>query len=174
MTPDSETTTDKKILVLGLGNILLRDEGIGVRVVERMMEEYDFSENVKLMDGGVRGIILMDPITEADYVIVVDAVINDHPPGTLYRLDGDDVRLSVAFKNSVHDMDLLETLCCCELVSGKRPDCVIIGIEPKDYQTDPSLEINQELLDRVPEMIEKVLKEIEAAGGTWSRRTVEA
>lgn len=160
----------KDILVLGLGNILLRDEGIGVRVVERMMRDYEFSDNVRIMDGGVRGIILMDPITEADHVIVVDAVINGHPPGTLYRLDGEDLRLSVAFKNSVHDMDLLETLCCCELVSGKRPEAVIVGIEPKDYQTDPSLEINPELLDRVPEMIENVLKEIEAAGGSWSPR----
>ena len=168
MTPEIETNADKKILVLGLGNILLRDEGIGVRVVERMLEQYEFSDNVELMDGGVRGIYLMDPINEADFVVVVDAVINGHPPGTLYRLDGDDVRLSVAFKNSVHDMDLLETLCCCELVSGKRPDCVIVGIEPKDYQTDPSLEINQELLDRIPEMIDNVLKEIVAAGGSWS------
>ncbi|WP_461209359.1 HyaD/HybD family hydrogenase maturation endopeptidase [Desulfocurvus sp. DL9XJH121] len=162
------TQEDKKILVLGLGNILLRDEGIGVRVVERMQREYEFSDNVTVMDGGVRGIILMDPITEADHVVVVDAVINGHPPGTLYRLTGDDVRLSVAFKNSVHDMDLLETLCCCELVTGKRPSAVIVGIEPKDYQTDPSLEINPELLERVPEMIENVLKEIEDAGGSWS------
>lgn len=159
---------DNNILVMGLGNILLRDEGIGVRVVERMQEQYDFSDNIKIMDGGVRGIILMDPIIDADHVIVIDAVLNDHPPGTVYRLDGDDVRLSLAFKNSVHDMDFLETLCCCELVSGKKPSAVIIGIEPKDYQSDPSLEISQELLDRIPEMIEKVLHEIEAVGGSYS------
>lgn len=162
------TEPDKKILVLGLGNILLRDEGIGVRVVERMMEEFDFSENVQLMDGGVRGMILMDPITQADSVIVVDAVINDHPPGTLYRLDGDDLRLSVAFKNSVHDMDLLETLCCCELISGQRPDAVIVGIEPKDYQSDPLVEISPELVEKIPEMMRMALDEIEAAGGSYT------
>jgi len=159
--------TDNKILVLGLGNILLRDEGIGVRVVERMLEQYEFADNIKVLDGGVRGIILMDPIIDSDHVIVVDAVLNDHPPATIYRLDGEDVRLSLAFKNSVHDMDFLETLCCCELVSGKRPSAVIIGIEPKDFQSDPSLEISQELLDRIPEMIDKVLHEIEAVGGSY-------
>ncbi|MBU1001321.1 MAG: HyaD/HybD family hydrogenase maturation endopeptidase [Proteobacteria bacterium] len=159
---------EKKILVLGLGNILLRDEGIGVRVVERLIEQYEFLDNITLMDGGVRGMILMDPIIQADHIIVIDAVLNDQPPGTVYRLEGDDVKLSMAFKNSVHDMDFLETLCCCELVSGKRPSAVIIGIEPKEYQTDPSLDISQELLDRIPEMIVKILQEIEAAGGSYT------
>jgi hydrogenase maturation protease len=72
----------KNILVLGVGNILLRDEGIGVRVVERVEREFRFSGNVRLMDGGVRGMILMDPITQADHVVVIDAVVNDQPPGT--------------------------------------------------------------------------------------------
>ncbi|BBD07815.1 HyaD/HybD family hydrogenase maturation endopeptidase [Desulfovibrio ferrophilus] len=159
---------ENKILVMGLGNILLRDEGIGVRVVERLLERYEFPQNIRVIDGGVRGMILMDPIIDSDHIIVIDAVLNEHPPGTVYRLDGDDVKLSLAFKNSVHDMDFLETLCCCELVSGKKPSAVIIGIEPKDYQSDPSLEISQELLDRIPEMIEKVLNEIEAVGGTYT------
>lgn len=159
--------TEKSILVLGLGNILLRDEGIGVRVMERLQEEYDFSENVQLMDGGVRGMILMDPMINADHVVILDAVINEHPPGTIYRLEGDDLRLSVAFKNSVHDMDLLETMCCCELISGKRPSAVIIGIEPKDYQSDPLVEISPELEEKIPEMMRMALDEIKAVGGSY-------
>ncbi|WP_028586939.1 HyaD/HybD family hydrogenase maturation endopeptidase [Desulfocurvus vexinensis] len=156
----------KNILVLGVGNILLRDEGVGVRVVERLEREYEFSDNVRLMDGGVRGMILMDPIIAADHVVVIDAVVNGHPPGTLYRLEGDDLRLSVAFKNSVHDMDLLETMCCCELISGKRPSATIIGIEPKDYQSDPLVALSPEIEDRIPELMERALAEIRAAGGT--------
>ncbi len=158
----------KNILVLGLGNILLRDEGIGVRVVERLMAEYDFPPNVTLLDGGVRGMILMDPIIASDSVVVIDAVVNDHPPGTLYRLDGDDLRLSLAFKNSVHDMDFLETLCCCELISGKRPSAVIVGIEPKDYQSDPLVELSPELIAKIPEMMRMALDEITAAGGSYT------
>jgi len=162
------TDTVKKILVLGCGNILLRDEGIGVRVLEKLEEQFVFSDNVELIDGGTRGLVLTDPISESDYVIVVDAVINGHEPGTLYRLHGDDLKLSLAFKNSFHDMDLLETLCCVELITGKRPSAVIVGIEPKVYQTDPSLEISQVLLDKIPEMIDMTLKEIQAAGGSWT------
>nr|WP_209280101.1 HyaD/HybD family hydrogenase maturation endopeptidase [Desulfobaculum xiamenense] len=155
---------------MGCGNILLRDEGIGVRVLERLQDTYDFSENTELVDGGVRGLILTDMISQADHVIVIDAVINGHEPGTLYRLDGDDLKLSLAFKNSVHDMDLLETMCCCELITGKRPAAVVVGIEPKDYQSSPSLEISEELTSRIPEMMDMALKEIEAVGGTWTPR----
>lgn len=160
----------KNILVLGLGNILLRDEGIGVRVVERLMAEYEFSENVTLMDGGVRGMILMDPIISSDHVVVLDAVVNDHPPGTIYRLEGDDLRLSLAFKNSVHDMDFLETLCCCELISGKRPNAVIVGIEPKNYQSDPLVELSPELEEKIPELMRRALDEIQAVGGEFTPR----
>ena len=78
---------EKKILVLGLGNILLRDEGIGVRVVERLIEQYEFLDNITLMDGGVRGMILMDPIIQADHIIVIDAVLNDQGRIDPHRLD---------------------------------------------------------------------------------------
>jgi hydrogenase maturation protease len=161
----------KSILVLGVGNILLRDEGVGVRVVERLGREFAFSDNVRLMDGGVRGMILMDPIIESDHVVIIDAVVNDHPPGTIYRLDGDDLRLSVAFKNSVHDMDLLETMCCCELISGKRPSAVIVGIEPKDYQSDPLVELSPEIEAKIPRLMELALEEIRAAGGDFAPRS---
>ncbi len=158
----------KKILVLGVGNILLRDEGIGIRVVEKMQKKYSFSSNVSLLDGGVRGLLLMDYIAAADFLIVVDAVLGGGPPASIYRLEGDDLRLSIAFKNSVHDLDLLETLACCELATEKRPKAVIIGIEPKDYQSDPSLAISPELVEQIPDIIEKVLHEIKAAGGTYT------
>ncbi|MCK9239152.1 HyaD/HybD family hydrogenase maturation endopeptidase [Desulfocurvus sp.] len=161
----------KSILVLGVGNILLRDEGVGVRVVERLGREFAFSDNVRLMDGGVRGMILMDPIIESDHVVIIDAVVNDHPPGTIYRLDGDDLRLSVAFKNSVHDMDLLETMCCCELISGKRPSAVIVGIEPKDYQSDPLVELSPEIEAKIPRLMELALEEIRAVGGDFAPRS---
>jgi len=161
---------DGKILVMGVGNILLRDEGIGVRVLERLEQDYEFSDDVALMDGGCRGIILTDPISRCRHLIVVDAVLGDGPPGTVYHLEGDDLRRSLAFKNSMHDLDLLETLTCCDLI-GHRPPAVVVGIEPKDYQTSPSLEISRELVDKMDDMVRMVLEEITAAGGSWTLRS---
>ena len=76
----------KQILVLGVGNILLRDEGIGVRVVEKLLETFTFSPNVRLLDGGTLGLRLLEPITAADYLIVVDAIKTGRPPGTIEKL----------------------------------------------------------------------------------------
>lgn len=159
----------KKILVLGVGNILLMDEGVGVKTIEAMEENYDFSENVELMDGGTLGLKLSDYITQSDYLIVVDAVLGGDQPGTIYRLTGDDLKMSLAFKNSMHDLDLLETLACCEII-GNRPEAVVVGVEPDAYKAGMGVELTETVASRMPEIIENVLREIEAAGGAWKEK----
>ncbi len=154
---------DKKILVLGVGNLLYSDESIGLRVVEQLEERYTFSDNVTLMDGGTLGTRLMGPIMESDLLLVVDAVLGNGKPGDLYRLTGEDLRKSVSFKNSMHQTDLEDTLIYCGLV-GNRPDAVVIGVEPEDY-TSMSTELTPALAGRMDEFVAAVLKEVEAAGG---------
>jgi hydrogenase maturation protease len=155
---------DKRILVLGVGNILFTDEGIGVRCIERMQEAYTFSDNVTLMDGGTLGTKLMGPILESDYLIVCDAVLCDDTPGSVYRLMGADLRKSLAFRDSMHQTDLVDTLGMCELV-GNRPEAVVIGMEPADYHS-MALELSETASRSMPVMIESVVREILAAGGT--------
>jgi hydrogenase maturation protease len=156
--------TDKRILVLGVGNILFTDEGIGVRCIEQMQEKFSFSGNVTLMDGGTLGTRLMGPILESDYLIVCDAVLCDDKPGSVYRLVGDDLRKSLAFRDSMHQTDLVDTLGMCELV-GNRPEAIVIGMEPADYQT-MALELSETAQNAMPVMIESVVQEILTAGGT--------
>ena len=156
--------TDKRILVLGVGNILFTDEGIGVRCIEQMQEKFSFSGNVTLMDGGTLGTRLMGPILESDYLIVCDAVLCDDKPGSVYRLVGDDLRKSLAFRDSMHQTDLVDTLGMCELV-GNRPEAIVIGMEPADYQT-MALELSETARNAMPVMIESVVQEILTAGGT--------
>ncbi len=161
-----ESNTNK-ILVLGVGNILYTDEGVGVRAVERLMQNYTFSDNVTLMDGGTLGSRLMDPLLNCTHVIVVDAVLGGDEPGSIYRLTGEDLRKSLAFKNSMHQTDLVDTLIMCDLV-GNRPEAVVIGIEPEDYSTlCPDISsTTQACLDQA---VEIVLNEIDALGGTFKR-----
>lgn len=153
------------ILVLGVGNILFTDEGIGVRIVQELEKRYEFSENVRLLDGGTLGMKLMDYITRCDKLIIIDVVLGDGKPGSIYRLVGDDLRKSLSFKNSLHQTDLTDTLIYCELI-GHRPDTVVIGIEPKNMN-DVSLEVSPEIEKAIPLLIEKVLAEITAAGGSF-------
>lgn len=156
--------TDKRILVLGVGNILFTDEGIGVRCIELMQEKFKFSDNVTLMDGGTLGTKLMGPILESDYLIVCDAVLCDDKPGSVYRLIGDDLRKSLAFRDSMHQTDLVDTLGMCGIV-GNRPEAVVIGMEPFDYES-MALELSPTALSSMPVMVESVIREIENAGGT--------
>ncbi len=162
--------TTKRILVLGVGNILFTDEGIGVRAAEEMERLYDFSENVTIMDGGTLGTRLMDPIMNCDFLIVIDAVLGTGPAGSIYRLTGEDLRKSLAFKDSMHQTDLVDTLIMCELV-GNRPDAVIIGMEPFDYHT-MALELSPISQERQEAHIGFVLEEIVKAGGSYTKKAV--
>ncbi len=158
----------KRILVLGVGNILLHDEGVGVKAVERLLSEYEFSDNVELMDGGTLGIRLLDPISEADHLIVVDAVRNGHPPGTLYRFSIDDFERHITFKNSIHQLDLVETLAFAEVL-GKRPSAMVVGIEPENM-APWGMDITATVEAVLPEACAMVLEEITAAGGSFQLR----
>ena len=151
------------ILVLGVGNILLKDEGVGVRVIEQLQAEYSFSPNVRLMDGGTLGIRLLDDITGADHLIVVDAVRNDQPPGTLYRLLAEDLTRCVSFKNSLHQTGLLETLAYAEMLE-QRPTTVVVGIEPEDI-SPWGIELTVTVRERMAALVSNVLREIQQAGG---------
>ncbi|NLI34670.1 MAG: HyaD/HybD family hydrogenase maturation endopeptidase [Deltaproteobacteria bacterium] len=157
---------EKKILVLGVGNILLRDEGVGVRVVEKLQAEYDFSPNVELMDGGTLGLRLMEPISEADVLIVADAVKNGEPPGTVYRLPAEMLAKRVAFKNSLHQLNLVETLMLTEILGNSPGVAVVIGVEPADI-SPWGVELTDIVQERVSEMCARVLEEVEKAGGSY-------
>lgn len=154
-----------QILVLGVGNILLKDEGLGVRVVEKIRAGYAFSTNVELMDGGTLGMALMDSIMGCHRLIVVDAVVNGGRPGDIYRLTGLEMGKSVAFKNSMHQSDLLETLAACKAL-GSCPETVVLGMEPRDF--DPwGLDLTPPVQARLEDLCRAVLAEIKSCGGSF-------
>ncbi len=157
-----------KILVLGVGNVLFRDEAIGVKTVLELKEHYRFPDNVTLTDGGTLGIGLMESLMNCDLAIIIDAVKGGYEPGTLYRLVGEDLRKSMSFSDSMHQTDLVDTLIFCDL-AGKRPDCVVIGIEPADFHT-MDLELSPEIQAKQPQLIEEVLKELKSHGVVYSKK----
>lgn len=160
----------RRILVLGVGNILYTDEGVGVRCMEKLEREYEFSDNVTLMDGGTLGMRLMDALLNCDMAIVLDAVLGGQDPGTIYRCTGDELRKSLAFKDSMHQTDLVDTLIMCDIV-GNRPEAVIIGMEPFDYET-LAVELSPIAQNRQETLIGFVLEEIAQAGGSYAKKAV--
>ena len=125
---------DKRILILGVGNILLTDEGFGVRAVDYLEAHYRWPVHVRLMDGGTQGLMLMPELQECDFLVVLDVVLGPEAPGTVYLLEGEDLRKSLSFRDSMHQTDLLDTLVTCDL-AGHRPEAIVIGLQPFDYKT---------------------------------------
>ena len=149
-------------MILGVGNLLFTDEGVGIRVAEALRLRYEFPENVEVVDGGTLGIHLLGFISAADHLIVVDAVRNDREPGTLYRLAGEEIPKRILAKNSLHQVDLLEALTLCEALD-KVPETVILGVEPEDITT-MGVELTPTIGAKVDALIEGVHGELSRLG----------
>lgn len=158
----------ENITVLGVGNILYSDDGVGIRVVEKLEAEYNFPDNVIIVDGGVLGINLLGVISNAGKLIVVDTVLNNARPGDLHRLDHDQIPNRILAKNSLHQVDLIEALTLCSTMDHV-PRTTIIGIEPKDLNT-LSEKLTPTVEARLEDLTNSVLEEISSLGGTWSQR----
>jgi hydrogenase maturation protease len=158
-----QTPEPSRILVLGIGNILLMDEGVGVRVIEALRNSFDFSDNVLLMDGGTLGLSLLDSIMEADSLVVIDAVCAGTPPGTLHRLTDCDLDSFLGRSNSLHDLGLAETLVAARMLD-KRLDVVILGVEPESI-SNWSTNLSETVARRIPDLVTSVRSEVERMGG---------
>ncbi len=152
-----EGVSPQKIVILGVGNLLLSDEGVGVHVAHELMK-LDLPPEVSVVEGGTDGFRLLNVITGADRVIVVDAVRSGAEPGSIYRFDVKDVRnVPPGFMTSVHQVGILEVIELSELI-GKTPRTTVIGVEPKSLEM--SMELSPEVKEKIPRIIELVLDEI--------------
>ena len=147
------------ILVLGIGNILLSDEGVGVHVIEKM-RQVSMSEDVELVDGGTAGADLLDVLAEREKVIVVDAVQADCEPGTVLRFTADELVQSSQDSMSLHELGLAEALTMTGQLGCAPEDVVVFGIKPKDIGY--GLELSEEIAASVPKVVELVQAEISA------------
>ncbi len=148
-----------RVTVLGVGNILLSDEGVGVRVVELLSQRYAFPDHVRILDGGVLGVRLMGIIGDTDILIVVDAVCNQGAPGDLYRLADHQVPRRVLAKQSMHQMDLPEVLAMCKAIDHD-PRVVVIGVEPEDMNT-LDIRLTPAIAARLDDLVSMVLAEMD-------------
>lgn len=145
------------ILVLGIGNILLRDEGVGVRVIERL-QKMRLPDNVELVDGGTAGADLMDVLAERKKVIVIDAVQADCEPGTVLRFSADVLTSNDRPGVSLHEMGLSEALNMTKKLGCAPENVVVFGIKPADISC--GLELTEQISASIPRVVELVLEEI--------------
>ncbi len=144
-------------LIVGIGNILLADEGVGVRVVERL-RSIPLPDTVELVDGGTAGADLIDILADRDKVIVIDAVDLGTTAGTLYRLTPEQIEASVD-SLSLHQLGLAETLKMVKLMKKPLGEVIIFAVQIGSIE--PSLNLTPSVSAVVESLILQILMEIE-------------
>ena len=144
-------------LVMGIGNILLRDEGVGVRVVEAM-QRIDVPEDVELIDAGTAGADLVDIVADRRKLIVVDAIEAGEEPGTILRLSPENLLPQGEEAISIHQLGLVESLAMAKHLGCAPREVSIVGIQPGEIS--PGMELTPEVADAVPKAIQVVLAEL--------------
>lgn len=156
-----------KVLLLGIGNVLWADEGFGVRVIEEIARRYRFGPNVRLLDGGTQGIYLVDDIRWAEVLVVFDAVDYGLPPGTLKRVEGDEVpKFMGAKKMSLHQTGFQEVLALADLLGDYPRHLLLIGVQPVELD-DFGGSLRPEAKARIEPAIRLAREYLESFGVVW-------
>jgi len=151
-----------RVVILGVGNTIRADEGIGVHVVDALERDYALPEGVMAIDGGTSSMEMLDDLSNLDFLLVIDAVNDGKPPGALIRLAGDDVPVFFRRNLSPHGIGLSDVLAALEFLGASPKETLILGMQP--VSMDLSMELTPEAAARVPELVAQVVAELSARG----------
>ncbi len=121
----------KNIAVIGVGNVLFKDEGIGVFVIKYLQENYNFEPQIDLIDAGTLGFRLMEYLEDYKHVILVDTISIKDSPGSVYRLTDNELAGIGSYHQTAHEVEVLQMLELTAL-KGKRAEVIIIGVIPEN------------------------------------------
>ena len=147
-----------RVTVLGIGNILLSDEGVGVHVVDLLREQYAFSPAIDLVDGGTMGLDLLPLFQTRDKILIIDAVDFGKAAGHVGVLNGNNIPSVLNSKLSVHHIGLSDVLFAAKLMREAPPDVCLVGVQPK--YLDVGLDMTDEVRAQLNTIIDHVLKKL--------------
>jgi hydrogenase maturation protease len=151
-------------VVIGLGNPLMADDGVGLAALARLRDEWDLPPGVELVDGGTWGMNLLPTIEDAGRVLLLDAIHRQAAPGTLHRLSHDELPRYLATKISPHQVDLHDVLALAELRGTLPSETLAVGLEPE------RVEMIAELSPVVADGIDRLLALAVAELAAWGHR----
>jgi hydrogenase maturation protease len=159
------------LLVLGLGNLLLEDDGIGSAAVAFLDDHYMAPVGARVLDGGTLGLSLLPYLEDADAVILVDAIKADTAPGTLVRLDGDDVGPAVATRLSPHQVGVADLLDGARWLDRYPRHVILLGLVPESM--DLAVGLTSQVRPAVPALVERIVEEARTLGFVFRRKDVD-
>jgi len=150
--------TTPTVLVLGIGNLVMGDDGVGVRVVQKLQREYRLPEYVDVMDGGTLGLDILPRLEGIERLILIDAVETGKKPGTCIRLVGDEIPQALETRVSAHQMGIKDLLAVSRLTGHIPQEMVLVGVQPGSIGMDT--ELTPEVEAKVDVMLANVLNEL--------------
>jgi hydrogenase maturation protease len=147
-----------RIIVLGVGNTLLTDEGVGVKAIERLQRDFALPPDVIVIDGGTTGMEMLEDLSGADHIIMIDAVRSGKAPASLVRLADEQIPVFFRTKLSPHQIGLSDVLATLELMGEQPGGITVIGVEPVSLETGMALSPQVEAC--LPKVIEMVVAEL--------------
>jgi hydrogenase maturation protease len=127
-----------RTLVLGLGNLVHSDDGLGVHAIQALQRDPRVPRDTVLMDGGTQGLSLLPHVSSFERLLVIDALDTGEPPGTLMRLEGESLR-NMPGKSSVHQLGLADMLVALELLDEMPAQIVLLGVQPQSTEWSAEL-----------------------------------
>jgi hydrogenase maturation protease len=156
------------LLVLGLGNVLCGDDGLGAVAVHLLQRRYRAPDGVLVLDGGTLGLSLLPYLEEAHEAILVDAIRDDGPPGSFVRLEGDDVGPAVAGRLSVHQVGVADLLEGARWRERYPSRVILLGLVPRSLELGlgrtPAVEA------ALPALVERIVAEAGRLGHAFVPR----
>jgi len=123
-----------KNIVIGIGNLLFCDDGIGVIAIKYMNENFEFTPELELLDGGTLGFNLAEYFLEYDNVFIIDTISINDKAGEIYKIPSQELLGSGAYKSTAHEVEVIQMLEACEL-EDKKAKVTIFAIVPEDIQS---------------------------------------
>lgn len=138
----------------------MTDDGVGVRVVQRLTSQYVFPDGVTVLDGGTLGLDLLPFLEDLDHLLIIDAMATGGPAGTIVRLTGDEIPIAFETKLSPHQMGLKDLLAVSILQGHVTPETVLLGVQPEAIEL--GVELSPAVEAKLQTLVEMCLRELAA------------
>ena len=147
------------VTILGIGNLLMGDEGVGIHALNKLQESYTFSPDINFVDGGTIGIDLIPYFEECKKMIIIDAVDFQEEPGYVGVLQNEEIKYRFNTKLSLHHAGLSDVLSIIELQEIEAPDMVLIGVQPE--KVEMGIELTETISNKMESVIQIILNKLE-------------
>lgn len=149
----------RRITIIGIGNILYQDEGVGVHILPSLMEKLGNDSDIEIIEGATDGMILLEPVEDAEHLIIIDAINAGKPGGTIITLEGDEIPAYYGIKMSIHQIGFQEVLWTAKFRERYPDQIIMFGMQPSSLEL--GIELSETNQARLEELTAKVMNQVE-------------